>query len=189
MSSMSAAQTASISTDGPKKSATINLNAKPRPFSAENYKTLLACTLARHPNETRRYAEYHLQRRIIQTPKQNEGDPDISLFSDALDGCFEAVRGEPLPFSPDHLIGDWGDAYDLVVVDTASLARCAARNNRTFASGYLQIAKDPTRKAVHRTMLLSALSSPPCAPASQFSVDQMQLVPLLTKELEDARPK
>jgi len=165
--------------------AVINWNAKPRPFSSEDYAKLLSCTLSRHPDETRRYAEYHLQWRHLQSPEQNERDPNSSLFMPALAGCFEIADGEPFPFSLDKLIGDWGRAYVLIVVDTASLAKCTARNNDLLARAFVMAAQDPTIKPSHVKGLMGSLSVPPCAPVSPFSLNQTELLSLLIKELKE----
>lgn len=70
----------------PRGAATLDWNAKPRAFSTSDYEQLLSCTLSRHPKETRGYAEYHLHWRDIQTPEQNERDPNSELLTPALDG-------------------------------------------------------------------------------------------------------
>ncbi|KGB51671.1 hypothetical protein FG91_04033 [Sphingopyxis sp. LC81] len=167
----------------PRGTATLDWNAKPRAFSTSDYEQLLSCTLSRHPKETRGYAEYHLHWRDIQTPEQNERDPNSQLLTPALDGCLQMADGEPFPFSLDRLIADWGKAHSMIVVDAASLASCAARNNNLAATGYVAVAKDPTMKAKSLNMMQTALTMPPCSPVKPFSVKQNELLSLLTKEL------
>ncbi len=172
-----------METEQPKGVAKLDWNAKPRAFSTVDYEQLLSCTLSRHPKETRGYAEYHLHWRDIQTPEQNERDPNSQLFMPALEGCLQMADGEPFPFSLDQLIADWGKAHSMMVVDAASLAKCAARNNIAAANGYVAVAKSPAMKAKSLGMMQSALTIPPCRPAKAFSVKQDELLSLLTKEL------
>lgn len=172
-----------VAPEHPKGVTKLDWNAKPRPFSSSDYEQLLSCTLSKHPKETRGYAEYHLQWRDIQTPEQNERDPNSQMFTPALEGCLQMADGEPYPFSLDQLIADWGKAYSLIVVDAASLARCAALNNDLAARGYVAAAKSPTMKAKSLSMMQTALAIPPCRPVKSFSVKQSELLSLLTKEL------
>ena len=165
--------------------AKLDWNAKPRVFSISDYDRLLSCTLSRHPKETRGYAEYHLHWRDIQTPEQNERDPNSQLFLPALEGCLQMADGEPYPFSLDKLIADWGKAHSLIVVDVASLARCAALNNVEVARGYVAVAKSPAMKAKSLSMMQAALTMSPCRPMKPFSATQSELLTLLTKELAD----
>lgn len=171
----------------PKGVAKLDWNAKPRAFSTSDYEQLLSCTLSRHPKETRGYAEYHLHWRDIQTPEQNERDPNSQLFLPALEGCLQMADGEPYPFALDKLIADWGKTHSLIVVDAASLAKCAALNNVGAARGYVAVAKNPSMKAKSLSMMQTALTIPPCRPVKPFSIKQSELLSLLTKELADVQ--
>ena len=170
-------------TEQPKGGAKLDWNAKPRAFSTSDYEQLLTCTLSRHPKETRGYAEYHLHRRDAQTPEQNERDPNSHLLTPALEGCLQMADGEPFPFSLDQLIADWGKAHSMVVVDAASLAKCAALNNSEAASAYVAVAQNPTMRAKSLSMMQAALTMPPCSPVKPFSAKQNELLSLLIKEL------
>jgi hypothetical protein len=182
MANSAVAQTPTVA-EKPKGIAKLDWSAKPRAFSNTDYEQLLSCTLSRHPKETRGYAEYHLHSRDIQTPEQNERDPNSQLFLPALEGCLQMADGEPYPFSLDRLIADWGKAHSLIVVDAASLARCAALNNVEAARGYVAVAKSPTMRAKSLSMMQAALTIPPCRPIKPFSADKSELLSLLTKEL------
>lgn len=128
--------------------AVIDLNAKPDPFSQSDYDAMLACTLEKHPDETRRYAEYHLVRRNNQTWQENEKDPDSDLMMPIIESCYEIEMGKPFPFSLDKLIFDWSEAHStfaenpkskpMKVGNAADLAACAVQNHRDIAN---QIAK------------------------------------------------
>jgi hypothetical protein len=179
----SAAAQSPTTTEQRKGVAKLDWNAKPRAFSTGDYEQLLSCTLSRHPKETRGYAEYHLHRRDAQTPEQNERDPNSQLLMPALEGCLQMADGEPFPFSLDQLILDWGIAHSIVVVDAASLAKCAALNNVEAASGYVAVAKNPTMRAKSLSMMQAALTMPPCRPVKPFSAKQNELLSLLIKEL------
>lgn len=171
-------------TEQSKGVAKLDWNAKPRAFSASDYERLLSCTLSRHPKETSGYAEYHLHWRDVQTPEQNERDPNSQLLKPALEGCLQMADGEPFPFSLDQMIADWGKAHSMIVVDAASLARCAALNNVEAANGYVAVAKNPAMRAKSLGMMQTALTMPPCRPVKPFSVKQNELLSLLAKELE-----
>src|SRR3546814_20864818 len=96
----------------------------------------------------------------------------------ALEGCLQMADGEPFPFSLDQLILDWGIAHSIVVVDAASLAKCAALNNVEAASGYVAVAKNPTMRAKSLSMMQAALTMPPCRPVKPFSAKPNELLSL-----------
>jgi hypothetical protein len=94
-------------------SAIIDLNAKPRQFSRADFDALVACTLEKHPSETRRYARYHLERRDMQSWQENEKDPDSKLLMPAMKGCIAFADGEQIPFSLESLIFRWAAAHNI----------------------------------------------------------------------------
>ncbi len=186
------AQRAAVISTPQGSSAVIDLDAKPRPFSADDYKQLLSCTVAQHPTETRRYAEYHLFWREVQTPEQNEADPNGNLFFPALEGCLEMADGEVFPFALDRLVNDWGSLYGLPVVDVESLAKCIVHNNRAAALAYVGSTEpyaDP-QIAKSRKLLFHTLVFPPCMSIkSSFSISENKLLPLLVRELNESGAK
>ena len=91
----------------------IRLDAKPRPFTHADFETLVACTLEKHPDSTKRAATYFYQRRDNQTPQENKLDPDSDTFSPSLEGCISLANGEPFPFSPDALVHRWASAHKI----------------------------------------------------------------------------
>lgn len=171
------------------QSGTINLAANPQPFSHSDFETLVACSLEKHPDESKRYATYHLLRRNVQTPEQNEADPDSKLMLPAMKGCFEFKNGHPIPFSLDQLISRWGSAHGVsqavIVTDEASLAKCAVRNHKGTASAFVQVMADPSQKLAVRRMLATSLTAPPCEPAPNTSLSLTQLVGHLRAVLQN----
>ena len=93
--------------------ANIHWDAKPRVFTSAEYEALVACTLEKHPDTTKRYATYHLQRRSAQTWQENERDPDSELLMPSLEGCMEFRNGEQFPFSLNALILRWAAAHSI----------------------------------------------------------------------------
>ncbi len=118
------------------QNAVVDLSAKSAPFSAEQYAQLLKCTLERHPEETRRYAAYHFQRRDVQTPTQNEADPDSSLMILIIKSCYKLESGKVIPFSLDSLTADWAKAHGISIpgpkpriATSDELAQCVYKND------------------------------------------------------------
>lgn len=176
------------------QSAVIDPNASSISLTTEQYKALVKCTLEKHPNETKRYATYHFQRRDQQTPDENERDPDSRLLIAALDGCVALASGMPFPFSPDRLVNDWANAYSVVrsaspaVIDMQSLAECAAKYNPGLARAYLQIIDTPSaHQAVQRRMTMVSLTMPPCTPTRDIKVDHDKFPRLVRKALDTNR--
>ena len=104
----------------------IDLNAPMPEFSQADYDKMLACSLERYPEITRRYSEYHLLRRDKQSPAENEADPDSGIMWEALDGCYLLGPG-PIPFNIDALVLDWGIAHGMEpmkVTDLNVMADC-----------------------------------------------------------------
>jgi hypothetical protein len=164
--------------------AEIDNGVRSSAFTSTDYDKMLACTLLRHPDETKRYAQYYLQRRSVQTPAQNESDPDSSLMIPALQGCFEFKNGQPIPFSLDRLTADWGQAHNIaagvIVTDMASLANCVVRYNPSGARAYSQYRYDGTQpSAKNRRMLMYAMVIPPCVGSGTLSVDHNKLRKLI----------
>jgi hypothetical protein len=164
---------------------TIDLSQRPEPFSQRDYSELVACTLREHPSETRRYAEYHLLRRDIQSVEENEADPDSRLLMDAFKGCYEFQNGKPIPFLLDRVIGDWATYHQISsgrITNVLELATCAASNQRSFASAYLQFADGSSPKDErHRRMMLNAITIPPCSLAAGVQIDTAEFTKALRK--------
>ena len=148
----------------------IDLNAKPEPFSAADYDELLDCTVSKHPDGTRRYAEYHLLRRNNQTPEQNKADADSALVMPIIGDCYEFKKGKPIPFSLDRLIGDWGTKHDVYarnaapgpmkVKNSGELAVCAMTHHSALVDEMLEL---PKPQGVLR--YLDRFIGPQCQPA------------------------
>ncbi len=173
------------------QSGMIDLAAKPQPFSQSDFETLVACTLEKHPDETKRYATYHLLRRNVQTPEQNEADPDSKLMFSAIKGCFEFKNGHPIPFSLDQLISRWGSAHRIsqaaIVKDEASLAKCAVRNHKGMASVFVKVMADPSHKPAVRRMSAISLTAPPCEPAPSVSLNLIRLFGHVRAEMQNGK--
>jgi hypothetical protein len=156
--------------------AVIDLSAKPAAFSRGQYSELVKCTLKKHPEETRRYATYHLTRRDVQTPDQNEADPDSKLMLPIIQSCYRLEVGKVVPFSLDALIADWGRAYNISVapqprIATAeALATCAMRNNPQAVA---KVVTEP--RPAGAIMNLDKLFGYRCSPAPNFKLDINQL--------------
>ena len=166
--------------------AIIDWSAKPRPFSEADYAQLLTCTIKVHPEESRRYATYHLIRRDTQAPEQNERDPDSQLLMPALEGCLQMKNGEVYPFSLDRLIGDWGTAYNVGVApaDMTALAACIAKNYPGGARAYLQFQEDGSEKSARiRRLLTYSILLPPCSTTRRITLDHAKFAPVLRAAL------
>ena len=156
--------------------AVVDLNARPAAFSEADYQALLGCTLERHPDETRRYAEYHLFRRNTHTPRENEADPDSRLMLPIIQDCFEIEVGKPFPFSFDALIADWGKAHNLFanasvpgpmrVRTSEDLAKCAVAHHPAVVSQILAMQR-PLGAVRH----LGELMGPLCDTGNDFKVN------------------
>jgi hypothetical protein len=122
------------------KPAIIDWNQKPESFSNEQYQKMLACSLEKHGDYAKRYSEYHLNRRDVQTPEQNVRDPDSELMMPALVGCVTLKNG-PIPFSLDKLIRDWYFAsHQVGSVHTSTMegfAACLWKRNPAFVKAAL----------------------------------------------------
>ena len=115
ISAISLAGSVALSTAAPAyaQPGIIHWDAKPRVFTSVEYEALVACTLEKHPDTTKRYATYHLQRRSTQTWQENERDPDSELLMPSLEGCMEFRNGEQFPFSLNALIQRWATAHSI----------------------------------------------------------------------------
>ena len=166
-------------------SAAIDLNQKPKAFSAEDYNKLVACTIERHPDETRRYAAYHFLRRNQQTPDQNERDPDSGLMLPALKGCYEIKVGTFLPFQPDALAASWAKAHGVaeprLVSTTEELAECAARYFRNDAKQFIRIPARTIESISYATRLIG----PMCRTNGRIKIDVNVLRSELTRKLAE----
>ena len=108
------------STIAAQERAVIDLNAPMPEFSQADYDKMLACSLEKYPEITRRYSEYHLLRRDKQSPAENEADPDSGIMWKALDGCYLLGPG-PIPFNIDALVLDWGIAHGMKPMKVTNL--------------------------------------------------------------------
>ncbi|MFC4292204.1 hypothetical protein ACFOWX_07225 [Sphingorhabdus arenilitoris] len=171
--------------------AVIDLNAKPRPFTNDDFEALVVCSLDKNSDITRRYATYHLLRRDKQTWQENEADPDSKLLMPAIEGCIEFKNGEPMPFSIDALISRWGAAHGIsqavTVMDEASLAKCAVRSHEQLARVFVQVMADPSHKPAVRRMTATSLAAPPCEPAPNVTVNLIQLFGHVKAELQNGK--
>ncbi|MFB9049742.1 hypothetical protein ACFFV8_13605 [Sphingobium indicum] len=165
----------------------IDLKAKPRAFSEGDYQALLTCTLAKHPDETRRYSTFYLLRRGNQTPDQNEADTESDLMFPALKGCIEFGNGEVVPFRMDRLILDWGKAHNVAtpvqVNSSETMAECAVKYSRIEAEKYVAMpltGLDAIRQ-VHN------LRSPMCRVEGNVSLNLVTLRSEMLRRLAEAK--
>ena len=98
---------AALATMAMAQSGYIDLKAKPKPITQAEYDAMVQCTVEKHPDETRRYAKYHVERRDKQTWQENEKDPDSKLLIRSFEGCYEFEDGKPISFSLDAVIYSW----------------------------------------------------------------------------------
>ena len=110
---LSCALVFTLATTAVSQPAIIDTNAKSRPFTGADFDALVKCSLEKHPETTKRYATYHLQRRDRQTWQENEKDQDSDLLMPSLAGCIVFGNGEPVPFSFDALIYRWAAAHSV----------------------------------------------------------------------------
>jgi hypothetical protein len=103
-----------------KGQAVVDFNAPMPAFSEADYQRLLQCSLERHPELTRRYAEFYLLRRDNQTSEENTLDPDSGLLLKAWDGCYTSDPGV-IPFNINALILDWGIAHGFERIKVTNL--------------------------------------------------------------------
>jgi len=145
----------------------IDLNEQVKPFSEQEYAALVACTLERHPDETRRYAQYHFNRRDAQTPDENVADVDSDLGISSISTCYQFEDRKPIPFSLDRLIGDWANHHgvkDTTGVQTIQeFANCAANSTPSFAHAYLNTYRSTSKsKITTLSLLVRSMGVPPC---------------------------
>lgn len=169
--------------------AVIDLNERPQPFSQADYDALLSCTLREYPEETRKYAEYHLLRRNNQSVEQNEADPDSKLMMKAIGNCFTFGSGKPIPFSPDALIGDWGKAHDVYArtgspgpmgfANAEGLAACALTHHRAIVNEMLL-----ETRPMGALRYLSQFVGPQCYPQGSERLDIDRFYAAIDKKLE-----
>jgi hypothetical protein len=169
--------------------AVIDLNERSQPFSKADYDTLLSCTLRAYPEETRRYAEYHLLRRNNQSVERNEADPDSKLMMKAIGECFSFGNGKAIPFSLDALIGDWGKAHDVYAragrpgpmgfANAEELAACALTHHRAIVNEMLLEARP-----MGALRYLSQFVGPQCYPQGSERLDIDRFYAAIDKKLE-----
>lgn len=176
------------------QSAAIDLNAPIVLLTTQQYVTLVACTLNKHPTETKLYARYYLQRRDQRSPDENERDPDSKLMLQSLDGCFTPISGKPLPFSPQRLVNDWAVAHNISrvappqITNMQSLADCTAKHNSGFAHAYLNILHMPSgNQPLRMRMVLQGLTMPPCTAEGGLQIDHSAFSKLLRKALDKSK--
>ena len=126
-------------------------------MTKREFDTLVDCTVARHPEQTRNAAEFRFVRSPHLTPDQMRSDPDSQAWYAALEGCYTIRNGQQLPFDFQELIRRWGAQFGIVQGDRsieqamAEAVNCVIRSDRKLAKSYV---KNPPNGRLAHIMLM-----------------------------------